>query len=91
MAYIVKYKVPHKLNFPHLRRGLCPMDVCKEIVNRATQPTAEEAEALFQYHEDRLAAAAVAQMIEGGLVHGLLATGEAIVFLKIDWADPTIL
>jgi len=30
-------------------------------------------------------------MIEGGLEYGLLTTGEAIVFLKINWDDPNIL
>lgn len=30
-------------------------------------------------------------MIEGGLEYGLLTTGEAIVFLKIQWDDPTVL
>ena len=30
-------------------------------------------------------------MIEGGIEYGLLTMGEEIVFLKIDWADPTIL
>lgn len=40
-------------------------------------------------------ASAIAQtyhyMIEGGLEHGLLTTGEAIVFLKIDWEEPETL
>ncbi len=93
MAYVIEYKAPHKLTPPHLRLGLRPMDIYEEVVNRATKPTAEDAEALFQYHADKLVAAAVAQtfhyMIEGGLEYGILTTGEAIVFLKIDWADPT--
>ncbi|KAJ2891106.1 uncharacterized protein MKZ38_000915 [Zalerion maritima] len=95
MAYIVEYKAPHKLTPPHLRLGLRPMNIYEEVVNRVTQPTVEDAESLFQYHADKLAAAAITQtfhyMIEGGLDYGLLTTGEAIVFLKIDWADPTIL
>ncbi|KAI1302514.1 hypothetical protein F5Y03DRAFT_407847 [Xylaria venustula] len=95
MAYIVEYKAPHKLTLPHLRLGLRPMDIHKEVVNRATKPTVEDAEALFQYHADRLAVAAATQtfhyMIEGGLEYGFLTTGEALVFLRIDWADPTTL
>ncbi|KAI8245054.1 hypothetical protein K4K55_003189 [Colletotrichum sp. SAR 10_96] len=43
----------------------------------------------------RLTAAPITQtyhyMIEGGLEHGLLTTGEAIVFLKIDWREPETL
>lgn len=49
----------------------------------------------FQYHAERLAAAAVTHtyhyMIEGGIEYGLLTTGEAIVFLKIDWREPETL
>lgn len=30
-------------------------------------------------------------MIEGGLDYGLLTTGEATVFLKIDWTQPDVL
>jgi hypothetical protein len=30
-------------------------------------------------------------MIESGLEYGLLITGEAIVFLKVDWDEPEIL
>ena len=95
MAYVIEYKAPHKLTPPHHRLGLRPMDIRREVVNPATKPTAEDAEALFQYHADKLAAAAVTQtfhyMIEGGLEYGLLTTGETIVFLKIDWTDPSIL
>ncbi|KAH8653916.1 hypothetical protein BGZ61DRAFT_287905, partial [Ilyonectria robusta] len=30
-------------------------------------------------------------MIEGGLEYGLLTTGEAIVFLRVDWEEPETL
>lgn len=30
-------------------------------------------------------------MIESGLEYGLLTTGEAIVFLKVDWDEPETL
>ncbi|KAK3935682.1 hypothetical protein QBC46DRAFT_412796 [Diplogelasinospora grovesii] len=88
IAYIIEYKAPHKLTPPHLRLGLRPMDIYNEVVNRVTKPMADDPEALFQYHADRLAAAAVTQtfhyMIEAGLEHGFLTTGETI-------ADPTTL
>ncbi|KAH7137640.1 hypothetical protein EDB81DRAFT_608665, partial [Dactylonectria macrodidyma] len=49
----------------------------------------------FQYHADRLTASAVTQtyhyIIEGGLGYGLLTTGEAIVFLRVDWEEPETL
>ncbi|TLD03388.1 uncharacterized protein PgNI_12346 [Pyricularia grisea] len=86
------YKPPHKLTAPHLRLGLRPMNIYKEVVNRKTTPTSMDPDARFQYHAERLTAAAITQtyhyMIEGGLEYGLLTTGEAIVFLKIDWSEP---
>ena len=95
MAYVLEYKAPHKLTAPHLRAGLRPMDVHNDVVNRSTVPVTGGATILFQYHADRLVTAAVTQtfhyMIEGGLEYGLLTTGEAIVFLRVDWTDPTTL
>ncbi|KAF6807795.1 hypothetical protein CPLU01_15753 [Colletotrichum plurivorum] len=95
MLYVSEYKPPHKLTAPHLRLGLRPMNIHKEVVNRKTIPTSVDPDARFQYHAERLTAAAITQtyhyMIEGGLEHGLLTTGEAIVFLKIDWRKPETL
>lgn len=95
MAYVMEYKAPHKLTPVHMRAGLRSMDIHKQVVNRVTIPTKDDPEALFQYHAERLATAAVTQtyhyMIEAGLEYGLLTTGETIVFLKIDWHDPGML
>ncbi|WQF90548.1 Putative tyrosine-protein kinase, active [Colletotrichum destructivum] len=95
MVYISEYKPPHKLTAPHLRLGLRPMNIYKDVVNRKTIPTSVDPDARFQYHAERLTAAAITQtyhyMIEGGLEYGLLTTGEAIVFLKIDWREPETL
>ncbi|KAI6351162.1 hypothetical protein MCOR25_010094 [Pyricularia grisea] len=95
MIYISEYKPPHKLTAPHLRLGLRPMNIYTEVVNRKTIPTSVDLDARFQYHAERLTAAAITQtyhyMIEGGLEYGLLTTGEAIVFLKIDWSEPETL
>ncbi|KAH8196775.1 hypothetical protein TruAng_009067 [Truncatella angustata] len=87
MLYVSEYKAPHKLTAPHLRVGLHPMDIFKDVVNRKTIPTAADPEGRFQYHAERLTAAAITQtynyMIEGGLECGLLTTGETIVFLRV--------
>ncbi|KAI6386420.1 hypothetical protein MCOR24_011298 [Pyricularia oryzae] len=95
MIYVSEYKPPHKLSAPHLRLGLRPMNVHTEVVNRKTIPTSVDPDARFQYHAERLTAAAITQtyhyMIEGGLEYGLLTTGEVIVFLKIDWREPETL
>ncbi|KAI0411456.1 hypothetical protein F5X98DRAFT_383754 [Xylaria grammica] len=95
MIYVSEYKAPHKLTAPHLRQGLRSIDIYKEVVNRKTIPTTADPEGRFQYHAERLTAAALTQtyhyMILGGLEYGLLTTGEATVFLKVDWEAPDTL
>ncbi|KAK3365077.1 hypothetical protein B0T24DRAFT_537572 [Lasiosphaeria ovina] len=95
MIYVSEYKPPHKLTAPHLRLGLRAMNIPRDVVDRETIPTSVNPDALFQYHADRLTASAITQtyhyMIEGGLEYGLLTTGEAIVFLKVDWEEPKTL
>ncbi|KAH7125063.1 hypothetical protein B0J13DRAFT_454865 [Dactylonectria estremocensis] len=67
------------------------MNITKDIVNRKLIPTSMDPDARFQYLADRLTASAVTQthhyMMEGGLEYGLLTTGEAIVFLRVDWQE----
>ncbi|EWZ48997.1 hypothetical protein FOZG_04461 [Fusarium oxysporum Fo47] len=95
MIYISEYKSPCKLTVQHLRIGLRPMDIYKEVVNRKTIPTSVYPDALFRYHAERLTASAITQtyhyMIESGLEYGNLTIGEATVFLKIDWNEPETL
>ncbi|KAH7460584.1 hypothetical protein FOMA001_g19596 [Fusarium oxysporum f. sp. matthiolae] len=95
MVYVSEYKPPHKLTAPHLRLGLRAMDIHKEVVNRRTIPTSVDPDARFQYHAEKLTASAITQtyhyMIESGLEYGLLTTGEAIVFLRVDWDEPETL
>ncbi|PCD22089.1 hypothetical protein AU210_015889 [Fusarium oxysporum f. sp. radicis-cucumerinum] len=95
MVYVSEYKPPHKLTAPHLRLGLRAMDIHKEVVNRRTIPTSADPDARFQYHAEKLTASAITQtyhyMIESGLEYGLLTTGEAVVFLKVDWDEPETL
>ncbi|KAK2468341.1 hypothetical protein H9L39_19987 [Fusarium oxysporum f. sp. albedinis] len=95
MVYVSEYKPSHKLTAPHLRLGLRAMDIHKEVVNRRTIPTSVDPDARFQYHAEKLTASAITQtyhyMIESGLEYGLLTTGEAIVFLKVDWDEPETL
>ncbi|KAK4071103.1 hypothetical protein Purlil1_13520 [Purpureocillium lilacinum] len=91
-AFICEYKPSHKVTIQHLHAGLQIRDIHKEVVNRKTIPTSEDIEARFKYHAERLTASAITQtyhyMIEGGLEYSLLTTGEAIVFLKVDWREP---
>ncbi|KAH9437200.1 hypothetical protein MCOR02_000856 [Pyricularia oryzae] len=86
MIYISEYKPPHKLTAPHLRLGLRPMNIYKEVVNRKTIPTSIDPDGRFQYHAERLTAAAITQtyhyMIEGGLEYGLLTTVRRLCFSR---------
>ncbi|KAL7917714.1 hypothetical protein ACQKWADRAFT_317119 [Trichoderma austrokoningii] len=62
--------------------------VCKNKIPK-------EEEARFQHTAEELTAAAITQtyhyMVKSGLTYSLLTTGEAIVFLKIDWRAPEVL
>lgn len=93
IAYVIEYKAPHKLHTKHLEQGLRKISIIDEVVNKPTIPKADPAK--FQHYSDLLTAAAVTQtyhyMVEAGLEYGYLTNGDAIVFLKIDWADPTVL
>ncbi|KAI1473328.1 hypothetical protein F4774DRAFT_62557 [Daldinia eschscholtzii] len=92
ITYISEYKSPCKLTIQHLRAGLRPMDIHKDVVNRKTIPTSIDRKAHFQYQADKLTASAITQtyhyMIECGLEYSTLTIGEAIIFLKIDWKEP---
>ncbi|KAJ6436398.1 protein kinase-like domain [Purpureocillium lavendulum] len=91
-AFICEYKPPHKLTVQHLHVGLQIRDIYKEVVNRKTLPASEDTEGRFKYHAERLTASAITQtyhyMIQGGFEHSVLTTGEAFVFLKVDWREP---
>ncbi|EXL89865.1 hypothetical protein NOF04DRAFT_10379 [Fusarium oxysporum II5] len=78
MLYISEYKPPHKLSSEYLRAGLRITDMHGEVVNRRTIPTSIDP---GTYH----------YMIESVLEYGLLITGEAIVFLNVNWNDPETL
>ncbi|KAK8038584.1 hypothetical protein PG993_006995 [Apiospora rasikravindrae] len=95
ILYVYEYKPPHKLTAAHLRVGPRAMNIYKEVVNRKLIPTSADPDARFQYHAKRLVAPAITQtyhyMMESGLEYGQLSTGETIVFLKVDWAEPQTL
>jgi hypothetical protein len=95
MVYVSKYKPPHKLTTPHLCLGLRAMDIHREVINQRTIPTSIDPDARFQYYAEKLMASAITQtyyyIIESGLEYGLLTTGEAIIFLKVNWDEPETL
>ncbi|KAK5651290.1 hypothetical protein OQA88_12634 [Cercophora sp. LCS_1] len=93
LTYVLEYKAPHKLTAQHVREGIKDLDVVRDVVNCAVIPNADDD--CFRYFARRLSTAAATQayhyMLQAGLEMGLVATGEVIIFLKIDWADPSTL
>ncbi|EJP63309.1 metalloprotease-like protein [Beauveria bassiana ARSEF 2860] len=93
IAFIIEYKAIHKLHTAHFDQGLQQMNILEEAVNKMTLPTAEPER--VKHYAELLSAAAVTQtyhyMLEAGLEYGYLTNGDAIVFLNIDWTDPTVL
>lgn len=93
MLYVTEYKAPHKITLEQFRAGLHEMNIMQTVVNQAKTPT--DPTAKFEYNSKRLVASALTQtfhyMIEGGLEYGVMTTGEATVFLKLDWSKPDML
>ncbi|KAL2889113.1 Protein kinase-like domain protein [Ceratocystis lukuohia] len=92
LAYIVKCKSPAIFTMDRIRAAMRPMDLAREVINKNDTPT-DDTE-LFVHQSTHHVAAAVVEtyncMICGGLEYGLLTTGEAYIFLKIDWANPKV-
>ncbi|EPE04475.1 metalloprotease-like protein [Ophiostoma piceae UAMH 11346] len=93
VAYIIEYKAPCRLHTMHLEKGLKPMSILDDVVNKPTTPNFEPEK--FQHSAELLTAAALTQtyhyMLEAGLEYGCIANGDALLFLKIDWTEPTVL
>ncbi|KAM0417271.1 hypothetical protein ACHAPT_012712 [Fusarium lateritium] len=91
-VYVCDWKLPHPLTVAHLRVGLRAMDVYKEVTNRETMLPRPDPATRFRCDAERLTACALTdaynEMVENGLEYGLVTTGEATVFLMIDWGEP---
>ncbi|KAI9836284.1 MAG: hypothetical protein M1819_001621 [Sarea resinae] len=94
LLLIVEYKAPHKLTNKTLRavlqNGTRNLNIREQILDNPEG--FETTDAKLQYNADKLVATAIAQtysyMIESGLEYGYVCTGEAYVFLMIDWKSP---
>ncbi|KAI1434742.1 hypothetical protein GGR50DRAFT_660596 [Xylaria sp. CBS 124048] len=86
---VLAHKPPQELSLAHLRAGLRETDMMDAVANNEI-PTDEKAK--FQHYATKVVVSAVTQtfqqMVDFGLAYGLLTTGDAMVFLKIDWDDP---
>ena len=89
----VEYKPPHKLSVENLRKGLRPMELWKEVVNRDKIPT-EKNEKLI-YNAEQLSGSVLVQeyhvMIQEGLAYSYVTNGLAIVLLHVPYHDPSTL
>ncbi|KAJ5404041.1 hypothetical protein N7509_003912 [Penicillium cosmopolitanum] len=85
-VYTVEFKAPHKVTIPEFVAGLHQMDLARDVINQEGDT--------FEFYATRLVAAVVTQifsyMIDSGVRHGYICTGEAFVFLHIPKDDPTI-
>lgn len=92
---IIEYKAPHKISPEQLRAGLRTVDIYNEVVQQPRAPSQADADARFDYFAKQLVATALVQlynyMIRSGLSYSYLTTGEAFVFVRIDWDQPKIL
>ena len=93
LAWIIEYKPPHKLTKQFLEAGLRPMNLPKEVIDRASIPNDEDQK--LKYRADYIVAAALTQtysyMLECGVEYGCVISGEAMVFLWIQEQEPNIL
>lgn len=94
LAFVEEYKSPSKLRIEHIRAVLGDekLPLCMyDIINEATIPPKESHIAHFEYVTRRLTTMALTQvyhyMLQAGAERAMLPTGEALLFLKIDWDD----
>ncbi|KAJ6038268.1 uncharacterized protein N7446_005078 [Penicillium canescens] len=85
-VYAVEFKAPHKVTIPEWVSGLHQMDLARDVIDQEGDT--------FEFYATCLVAAVVTQifsyMIDSGIQHGYICTGEAFVFLHIPKDDPTI-
>ncbi|KAG6126223.1 hypothetical protein E4U38_007071 [Claviceps purpurea] len=98
LLYVWEHRAPHDLTIQHLRSALRPTttfgEVTEETQSLAAAQDGEEVSQPSVIVEKR-AKRAVTQtyhnMMESCLEFGILTTGQAIVFLHVNWDDPQTL
>ncbi|RMZ70657.1 kinase-like domain [Pyrenophora seminiperda CCB06] len=80
-AFIVEYKAPHKLQLTHINNGLDEIEL-EDIVQDVVQRKVDDKDDVR-----RLVAAVITQafsyMVNLGVEHGCVCTGEAYIFLRV--------
>lgn len=95
VAYVIEYKAPHKLPTSYFDYGLRPTNISKDVANKPILPEGPDpGPGKLQRYARYLMSVAVTEtyshMIDAGLEYGYLTNGEAIAFIYVDWAEPTV-
>lgn len=84
-SFLIEYKAPHKLSLAHIKAGLQDMELDR-IVRYQKDETPEDI-------CRRVVAAVITQlshyMYEGGNEYGCVVTGEAFIFLRVPYDNPS--
>ncbi|KAG6250321.1 hypothetical protein E4U49_007979 [Claviceps purpurea] len=97
MLYAWEPKAPYDLTIEDLRAALQPTTAFGEVTEELESPAVQDAEKVLQSTAtaEKRAKRAVTQtyhnMMESCLEFGILTTGQAIVFLHVNWDDPQTL
>ncbi|CCE29192.1 uncharacterized protein CPUR_02884 [Claviceps purpurea 20.1] len=97
MLYAWESKAPYDLTIENLRAALQPTTAFGEVTEELESPAVQDAEEALQSTAtaEKRAKCAVTQtyhnMMESCLEFGILTTGQAIVFLHVNWDDPQTL
>jgi hypothetical protein len=85
-AFIIEYKAPHKLPLGYIYEGLDDLDFNDVVRERES----EEPRDCFRGLIGAIITQTFSYMIKAGLEYGCVCTGEAFIFLRVPFDDPTI-
>ncbi|KAG6127490.1 hypothetical protein E4U12_005843 [Claviceps purpurea] len=98
MLYVWESKAPHDLTIQHLRSALRPTTTFGEVTEETKSPAAvqdpeevSQSSAIAEKRAKRAVTQTYHNMMESCLEFGILTTGQAIVFLHVNWDDPQTL
>ncbi|KAG6105423.1 hypothetical protein E4U13_007881 [Claviceps humidiphila] len=95
LLYVWEQRTPYDLTIQHLRSALQPTTTFEEVTEETESPAAVQDVSQSSSIAEKRAKRAVTQtyhnMMESCLEFGILTTGQAIVFLHVNWDDPRTL
>ncbi|KAG6194995.1 hypothetical protein E4U10_002364 [Claviceps purpurea] len=97
LLYVWEHRAPYDLTIQHLRSALWPTTSFGEVTEELESTAADDVEEVSQstaMAEERVKHAVTQtyhNMMESCLEFGILTTGQAIVFLHVNWDDPQTL